>query len=97
MINVLIRHSVKDLEKWKAVFDEHWPARKDSGCLSERVMQSAADPKDVCLVSIWDSAENARGYLESEGLRLMWEQAGVIGRPDISFLNDYVEKKVHAA
>ncbi len=44
MTYVLIRHKVKDYDKWKSVFDENIDFRKAGGEIGGRLFQNMDDP-----------------------------------------------------
>lgn len=85
---MLIRHTVVDYRAWKPVFDEDGGTRRANGCGREQVFRSADDPNELVLLLEWDDLERARLYADSDDLRLALGRAGVIGEPDIEFLED---------
>ena len=88
MPSLLIRHHVADYPAWKAVFDEHEPARRANGSQGGWLFRSAADPNEVLLLLAWDDLERARLFVDSDELREAMARAGVTDRPDIWFLED---------
>ena len=48
----------------------------------------ASDPNSLTLVFEWDSLDNARKYAQSPELKAAMEKAGVVGPPEIFFLNE---------
>ncbi len=88
MIHVLIHHKVADYGRWKAAFDGHLNTRKSRGELGFRLFQSVEDPRDVTVLSDWDSVEHARRFMESNELRDAMQNAGVQGTPDVRFVED---------
>ena len=88
MPSLLIRHNVADYLAWKAVFDEHGPARRANGSQGGWLFRSAADPNEVLLLLAWDDLERARLFADSDDLREAMTRAGVTDRPDIWFLED---------
>ncbi len=91
MVQFLIRHKVKDYGKWKPVFDEHAAKRKASGSKGGRLFRSEKDPNEVVILFEWEDLSKARQFAESEDLRKAMERAGVMGKPDLNFLNE-IEK-----
>ncbi len=83
----LVRSTVEDFAKWKAVYDEHASVRRAAGSIGAQVFQNAETPNQVTVLIEWDSLENAHKFVQSQDLRDAMERAGVIGPPDISFLN----------
>lgn len=92
MATVLIKHTVESYDSWKPAFDEHGSTRMESGSKGYRLFQTTEDPNEVVILFEWDSAENARRFLESSDLHDVMREAGVVGDPEIHFL-DEVESK----
>ena len=88
MPSLLIRHHVADYPAWKAVFDEHEPARRANGAQGEWLFRDADDPREVLLLLAWDDLERARLFVDSDDLREAMTRAGVTDRPDIWFLDE---------
>ena len=88
MIHVLVRHKVADVTRWKEHFDSHLNTRKQNGELDFHLYQSVNDPRDLTLLFDWDSVEHARQFISSEDLRNRMQQAGVLGTPDVQYLED---------
>lgn len=88
MIHVLIRHKVADYPKWKQGFDSFLSHRMAGGEIGFRVFQSIDDPRDVTVLTDWESTEHARRFMQSEDLRKAMQGAGVVGSPDVVFLLD---------
>jgi hypothetical protein len=88
MVHILVRHSVADFNRWKESFDSHLSARLHAGELGFRLFQGVDDPRDVTLLLDWDSVEHARKFMSSEELRGRMQQAGVVGLPDVQYIQD---------
>jgi heme-degrading monooxygenase HmoA len=91
MAQLIVHHKVKDYRKWKPLFDKHSAKRKADGCKGGRLFRSANDPNDVVILFDWEDVGKARHFAESADLRKTMERAGVIGKPELYFL-DEVEK-----
>ena len=87
---LLVRHTVKDYAKWKPFFDEHQLTRKKSGSKGGHIYRNSQNPNEIIVVFEWDTLDNARKFAESADLREQMEKAGVIGKPDVYFL-EHVE------
>ena len=85
---LLIRHKVKDYERWKRHFDEHAATRKASGSKKGRLYRNAANPNEVIALFEGDDLALARRFAQSENLRAVMQEAGVIEQPDIYVLDD---------
>jgi len=88
MIHVLLRHKVADFNRWKESFDSHLNTRMHAGELGFRLFQSVDDPRDVTILLDWDSVEHARQFMGSEDLRSRMQQAGVVGTPEVHYVED---------
>jgi len=86
MAHVFVRHTVKDFGKWRSTFEAYEPTRRSFGGGDYTLFRSAQNPNDIFLLFSWDSLENARRFIESDELRGAMEKAGVVGRPEIHFL-----------
>jgi len=90
---MLIRHKVQDYGKWKAAFDAHGATRKTSGSKGGRLLRNAEDPNELVILFEWDDVKKARQFAQSEDLRKAMQGAGVIGKPDIHFLEEVDQPK----
>lgn len=88
MAYVLLRHKITDFFRWKAVFDQDIRLRQAAGESSARIFRSAEEPGELTLLLEWDSREHAQQFLNSEQLRRELERAGVVGLPEIRFLDE---------
>jgi quinol monooxygenase YgiN len=88
MVHVLVHHKVADFYRWKESFDSYLNTRKQGGELGFHVFQSVDDPRDITVLVDWDSIEHARRFMSSEDLRNRMQQAGVVGAPDIRYIED---------
>ncbi|WP_338729592.1 antibiotic biosynthesis monooxygenase [Haladaptatus sp. DJG-WS-42] len=90
MTHMLVHHRVKDYDAWKKEFDQHAELRKQSGERSHELFCSDDDTNEVTILMEFDTDDHARTFAESDDLRQVMERAGVVGKPDISYL-DHVE------
>lgn len=88
MVHVLVHHKVADYAKWKQAFDSYLNKRMGAGETGFRVLQSVEDPRDVTVLTDWESAEHARRFMSSSDLRSAMQNAGVVGEPEVHFLQD---------
>lgn len=86
MSHVLIHCKVEDYAKWKPIFDEDSANRKAGGSKGGQVFRNANDPHEAIMVFDWD-AEKAAQYMQSPALAATMQQAGVVGQPDVYFLD----------
>jgi len=88
MINVLVRHKIADYDRWKMTFDAAIGFRQAGGERSCRIFRNPEDSRDLTLLFEWESLEKARSFMSSEELRTRMQQAGVLGPPQIEFMNE---------
>ena len=91
---MLVRANVEDYEKWKPGFDEHSTSREENGSKGGRLFRTADDPNEVVILLEWDNLENARQFTQSEDLREAMQRHGVVGQPDMYFLEEVEEVPV---
>jgi hypothetical protein len=80
---VVIRHEVKDFNTWKSVFDAVQPLREASGELGIQLYRTG---NTVLAVADYASLEQAQAYFGGAELKQKMGQAGVIGIPEINFV-----------
>jgi hypothetical protein len=85
---LLIRHKVRDFNEWKPGYDDHSTARDSAGLAERQLLRSNEDPNEVVLLFEAADLDKARAFIASPDLREVMQKYGVIGMPDISFLND---------
>ena len=85
---ILVQHSVKDYDKWKAVFDGQEATRRAAGSKGGFVLRNADDPDQITVLLEWDNLENARAFAGSDDLREAMQRAGVMGPPNVYFLDE---------
>jgi quinol monooxygenase YgiN len=62
--------------------------RKSNGELSAQIFRDANDPNKLTVINKWTSMESAQKFVHSPELKAAMENAGVIGVPEIHFLNE---------
>ena len=88
MIYLNVRHTAADYTKWRVGFDAHETARRAAGATGvQQVYRDLENPNAVTIIMEWDSAEKARKFAQDPALREVFEKAGVIGAPEVRFLN----------
>ena len=87
MTHILVRHKVADFAKWKPVYDGHHAARQNAGLREKSLLRSIDNPNEVILLFEAEDLKRAQAFTESSELREAMQKAGVVGKPDILFLN----------
>ncbi len=88
MVYVLVRHKVEDYDKWRAAFYLHSGTRRNSGSQGARILRDAKDFNELMVLLEWNNLEQAHQFFQSEDLRKRMQEAGVVGQPDINFLEE---------
>jgi heme-degrading monooxygenase HmoA len=88
MAYMFVRHTVKDFDAWKSVFDSVADLRRRNGEQSYQILREGNGSKELFVLFKWDSLKNAQNYASSPQLREAMERAGVVGKPDIRFLEE---------
>ncbi|MCW9066631.1 MAG: hypothetical protein OQJ78_10070 [Ignavibacteriaceae bacterium] len=88
MAHLLVHHEVEDYKKWKTVFDAHALARSASGSKGGKVFQSANNPNEIFILLEWDSIENAQKFGQSENIKEIMKNAGIVGMPAFYFIDE---------
>jgi heme-degrading monooxygenase HmoA len=88
MPNMLVKHTVEDFAKWYPVYTEHAAMRKAAGSKGARLFRNSNNPNEIVLLFEWDSLDNARTFSQSQELRETMHNAGVVGMPDMYFLEE---------
>jgi quinol monooxygenase YgiN len=88
MAYMYARHTVKDYDAWKSVFDSVSGLRQQNGERSYQILRQGNGSGELILLFEWDSLENAQRYAASPELKEAMERAGVIGKPEILFLEE---------
>ena len=88
MAVVFIRHRIEDFPKWKKEFDAFIEKRRAGGEKSFRIAGMTGDKNNLCLVFDWDSAANAKRFVDSPDLAAAMKRAGVTETPEIWIAED---------
>jgi len=88
MAHLLFHIKVEDYNKWRKFFDEHSSFRSQMGSKGGKVFRSAHNPDEVFILLEWDSLENAQKFTQSDNLKEVMMNAGVVGMPEIYFLEE---------
>jgi quinol monooxygenase YgiN len=83
----------EDFATWKSNFDsaESVAARKTAGEKSYMIMQTAFDPNKFALLNEWEDMAKLSQYVQSDMLRKLQSESGIIGEPEV-FIFGKIEK-----
>jgi len=81
---------VQDQAKWQASFDteQSHAARKAAGETSHQLFRAVDRPRTFVLLNQWESEEKAKQFIQSDTLRQMQQVSGVVGVPQVFFLEE---------
>jgi hypothetical protein len=88
MAFLLIRHEVKDFDRWKPLYDGHRGARQAAGLHELHLFRDAEQPNRVTALFRADDVAKAKAFGSSPDLAAKMREAGVVGQPDVSVLNE---------
>jgi quinol monooxygenase YgiN len=88
MATMFVRHTVDDYGKWKRVYDEFTPTRKQMGVMAASVHRDASDPNTLFVTHEFKNLEAAKKFADSQELKSAMAKAGVSGPPQIWFTKD---------
>ena len=91
MINLIVRHKVTDYALWKSVFDEHSKVRKDAGSEGGKLFRSSENPNEMLIMFKWRDIDSAKKFANSNNLKEVMIEAGVIDKPDMYFVEKLKE------
>jgi hypothetical protein len=83
---VLLRHKIGEFSRWQAYYDSHAPARRKAGAREIFLLRNLNDPKEIFLLCQVDDVGKAEEFMASDDLHDTMRQAGVVGNPDIYYL-----------
>jgi heme-degrading monooxygenase HmoA len=87
MAKLIVHHTVKEFTSWKAAFDSMHTVRQQFGCTKEEVFKGHVNPNDVVIITHWGSLDQAHKYGQSAELKAGMSKGGVVGQPDVYFLD----------
>jgi quinol monooxygenase YgiN len=90
MIQVLVRFTVEDQSKWKAVFEEATELRKRFGSIGVRAFARADSPNEIFVLGDYSDKAKAMEMFQSQEFREATARAGVKGPPEVTVLNEVV-------
>ena len=83
---VLVINKIEDYAKWRPVFDKNMDSRRENGSKEAHVFHNANNPNEIVILYEWDNLDNAKKFFESSDIKTKMQSAGVMGKPDIHFL-----------
>ena len=76
-----------DYARWKEGFDTHLSARQAGGATDNAlVLRNVDNPYEITVLSGWHDVATARTFSQSVSLQAAMKQMGVVGVPEVRFL-----------
>lgn len=87
MIYLYVRQTVADYARWKEGFDNELATRQAGGATRETlVLYNVDDPHEVIVLLGWCDLAQARLFAKSVSWQVALERMGVVGLPEVRFL-----------
>ena len=84
---LIVTHKVEDFERWKPVFDSTIGMKNRHGWKRSSIYTADGDRNNVMVAEEFATMEGAKAFASSPELRAAMGKAGVVGAPDIRFVN----------
>ena len=84
---LIVTHKVEDFARWKVVFDSPIGMKKPHGWKRSSIYTVDGDRNNVMVVEEYATMAGAKAFAGSPELRAAMGKAGVLGAPDIRFVN----------
>lgn len=82
----LIRHKVKDFDKWLPQYEAHDSARKANGLTELGLGRGLDNGNEVTVAFKTDDLQKAKDFSNSPGLKEAMQKGGVTGKPTTSYI-----------
>jgi hypothetical protein len=86
MSYLLVRHKVRNVDQWKAVFDEQEDVRARAGIRTRFLFRNVDEPDEIVVVFEAGELATVRTFAASAELRALMQRGGVVDEPDVYFL-----------
>jgi hypothetical protein len=87
MAHMFGRLSVSDYDTFRGVFDSHEDMRQAAGVTGKTVYRSVDDPNEITVRLDFPTAQGAKTFASSDGLKAAMQEAGLQGSPTIWFVD----------
>ncbi len=83
---IIVMHQVEDYDTWRAAYDGFDEFRRQNGIVGHAVSQVQDKPNQVIAYHQANDVAALRAFVESAELKETMQRAGVVGEPDIRFI-----------
>ncbi len=87
MAFLVVAHQVENYSTWRKAYDDNQDFRAQHNLGEARVYQDVADANQITVVAEGDLS-NLQAFASDPALKDAMESAGVVGAPQIMFVND---------
>ena len=87
MPHLLVKHAVKDFDRWSNVFTAQRNAHENYGMKLQWLMRDVNDPNMLVFMFEVESIASAQEFMNRPGQEKVGEEAGVTGEPLVMFLD----------
>lgn len=90
---LVVTHKVADFDKWKVGFDTTAKLKRGFGWTRSSIFSVDGDRNNVMVMEEFGSIDRAKAFAASPELREAMGKAGVVGPPDIRFVQSLAQAK----
>jgi quinol monooxygenase YgiN len=87
-MDIIVQHTVRDYDAWKAAFDEHEATRAKYGCTGHTIYRDPDNRNDLTILTSWRTREDAQRFMDDPSLKAAMEKGGVTSEPRITLLEE---------
>ena len=86
MVTLFVRHQVEDYGKWREGYDGNAAMIAGLGVREASVYRSVDDGNNLTVSHDFDSIDAARKFAGSDELKAAMQELGVVGHPEVWFV-----------
>lgn len=90
---LVVTHKVQDFERWKPVYDSTAAWKPGFGWKQGTVFAIDGDRNNVMVMEEFSNMEQAKAFASSPELKAAMGKAGVMGPPEVRFVNTLARSK----
>jgi len=83
---IIIMHPVKDYDAWRVAYDDSDEFRRKNGIVGHAVSQEFENSNNIVAYHQANDVASLRNFVESMELKDVMQRAGVVGDPEIRFI-----------
>ena len=90
---LVVTHKVEDFARWKPVFDSTAKLKRSYGWKQSSIFSIDGDRNNIMVMEEFGNKEHAKAFATSPELKSAMARAGVIGPPEIHFIDKVLDSK----